>query len=97
MIRISIAVAFIFLYLNIYAQSSHYWSESFGTRSMLLNGIVVGSVEDLGAVYYNPARLSQFESPAFVISGKVYQINSITIKNGFGDGITRKWPSLSLV
>lgn len=75
---------------SVIGQSAHYWTESFGTRSMLLNGVVVGSVEDLGAVYYNPARLSQFESPAFVISGQVYELNSITIKNGLGDGLDLK-------
>jgi hypothetical protein len=87
MIRNFIVVALIFFSVNLQAQTAHYWTESFGTRSMLLNGIVVGSVQDLGAVYYNPARLSQFKAPAFVISGQVYQLNSLTIKNGLGDGL----------
>ncbi|RLD24138.1 MAG: hypothetical protein DRI71_03460 [Bacteroidetes bacterium] len=87
MIRKLIAIVFIFISLNLQAQTAHYWTESYGTRSMLLNGVVVGSVEDLGAVYYNPARLSQFESPAFVISGQVYELNNTTIKNGLGDGL----------
>ncbi len=90
MFRIYISVVFIFLSLQIYGQSGHYWTESFGTRSMLLNGAVIGSVEDLGAVFYNPARISQFESPAFVISGQVYQLNKTTIKNGLGDGLDLK-------
>jgi hypothetical protein len=54
---------------------------------MILNGVVVGSVQDLGAVYYNPARLSQFETPAFVISGQVYELKNVTIKNGLGDNL----------
>jgi hypothetical protein len=69
------------------AQSTHYWTESFGTRSMLLSGVVTGSVQDLGAVYYNPARLAQFKAPAFVISGKVYQLDGLKLKNGLGDGL----------
>ena len=69
------------------AQSTHYWTESFGTRSMLLNGVVTGSVQDLGAVYYNPARLAQFKSPAFVISGKVYQLSGYKLMNALGDGL----------
>ena len=72
---------------NILAQDGHYWTENFGTRSMLLNGVVIGSVEDLGAVYYNPARISQFETPTFVISAKVYQYNRLRIENGLGDNI----------
>lgn len=87
MIRYYIAIAFIFFSVNLQAQTAHYWTESYGTRSMLLNGVVVGSVQDLGAVYYNPARLAQFKSPAFVISGQVYQLNSVSIKNGLGDGL----------
>jgi hypothetical protein len=44
------------------AQSGHYWTNQYGTRSMLLSGSVIGGVEDLGAVFYNPARLSQTEN-----------------------------------
>jgi len=87
MIRNSLVIVFIFFSVNLHAQTAHYWTESFGTRSMLLNGVVVGSVQDLGAVYYNPARLAQFKSPAFVISGQVYELGSVTIKNGLGDGL----------
>ena len=54
---------------------------------MLLNGTVIGSVEDLGAVFYNPARLSHFESPAFAIAGHVYQYDRLRIENGLGEGI----------
>ncbi len=87
MIRNSIVIILIFFSVKLQAQTAHYWTESYGTRSMLLNGVVVGSVEDLGAVFYNPARLSQFETPAFVISGQVYELNGLTIKNGLGDNI----------
>lgn len=87
MIRNFIVIALIFFSGYLHAQTAHYWTESYGTRSMLLNGVVVGSVQDLGAVYYNPARLSQFETPAFVISGQVYELSGVTIKNGLGDGL----------
>ncbi|TDI67585.1 MAG: hypothetical protein E2O86_08885 [Bacteroidetes bacterium] len=71
----------------VFGQSAHYWSESFGTTSMLLNGTVIGSVHDLGAVYYNPARISQMESSTFVISGQVYDYTKTRIENGLGDGL----------
>ena len=87
MIRNYIVIALIFFSINLQAQTAHYWGESYGTRSMLLGGVVVGSVEDLGAVFYNPARLSQFETPAFVITGQVYQLKGLTVKNGLGDNI----------
>ncbi|WP_439185118.1 hypothetical protein [Carboxylicivirga taeanensis] len=61
---------------SIFAQDAHYWTEQYGTRSMLMSNSVYGSVEDLGAVFYNPARLSFIEENAFLISGKVYQLSS---------------------
>ncbi|TLX70445.1 hypothetical protein E9993_22270 [Labilibacter sediminis] len=81
-----------FVSATAFAQDAHYWTEQFGTRSMLLSNSVVGSVDDLGAVYYNPARLSLIENAAFVISGKVYQhsttkYNDIT---GNGPGASKK-------
>ena len=69
------------------AQDGHYWTEQFGTRSMLLSGTVIGSVSDLGAVYYNPARIAQFESPAFAIAGHVYQYSVFRVENGLGQGL----------
>ena len=68
-----------------FAQDAHYWTEHYGTRSMLLNGVVIGSVEDLGAVYYNPARIAQMEEPAFAISAKVYQAYKLKIEDGLGE------------
>ena len=41
-----------------YAQTAHYWTDQYGSRSRLLGGAVIGSVDDLAAVYYNPARLA---------------------------------------
>lgn len=55
------------------AQDGHYWSENYGNRSMLLSGTVNASVEDLGAVFYNPGRLGMIKNPAFAISAKVYE------------------------
>jgi len=66
------------------AQDSHYWTEQFGNRSMLLSGAVIGSVDDLGAVFYNPARLALQENPTFLISAKAYQYTTLKLKDGFG-------------
>ncbi len=68
------------------AQSGHYWTHQYGTRSMLLGGSVIGGVEDLGAVYYNPARLGLVENPAFLLSADVYQWQTMNYENGVGDG-----------
>ena len=56
-----------------------YEYENFGNRSVLLNGNVTGSVDDLGAVYYNPARLALIENPGFLVQGKFYEWNRVSV------------------
>lgn len=67
------------------AQDGHYWTQQYGTKSMLLSGSVIGGVEDLGAVYYNPARLAVIANPAFLLSASVYEYNQLTADNALGD------------
>lgn len=80
-----VIIILILLHCSLFAQDAHYWTEQYGTRSMLLSNSVVGVVEDLGAVFYNPARLGLIKNPAFVISGKVYELNKLLIENATGD------------
>lgn len=68
------------------AQIGHYWGSQFGNESVLLNGAVIGSVTDLGAVYYNPARLLHLQSPAFVVSAKLYERTTVRVNDGLGEG-----------
>jgi hypothetical protein len=67
------------------AQGGHYWTEQYGTRSILMSGSVIGGVEDLGAVYYNPGRLAIIENPAFLLSAKLYQLEKLTVLNAIDD------------
>ncbi len=64
----------------------NYKFENFGNRSILLNGNVTGSVDDLGATYYNPARLALIENPVFLINAKIYQLTDLKIDNITIDG-----------
>ena len=90
MIRISIlwfiGIGILINTFQVYAQDSHYWTEQFGNKSMLLSGTVNASVADLGLVFYNPGRLTQIENPAFVISAKVYELKNYRVTNGLGEG-----------
>lgn len=70
-----------------YGQSGYHWSENFGNKSVLLSGTVNASVEDLGAVFYNPGRLGLIENPAFVISAKVYEWRKLSVENGVDEGV----------
>ncbi|MDX1666310.1 MAG: hypothetical protein R3350_03730 [Saprospiraceae bacterium] len=72
--------------LRMTAQDGHYWSEQYGTRSTLLNGAVIGSVEDMGAVYYNPARLAIIEEPTFTLTAKIYEWQRTVIEDAIGEG-----------
>ncbi|WP_420580319.1 hypothetical protein [Reichenbachiella sp.] len=67
-----------------FAQDAHYWTEQYGNKSTLMSGSVVGSVDDLGAMYYNPARLALQDDPTFLISAKAYQNVSLKVKDGVG-------------
>lgn len=69
-----------------WAQSAHYWSNPFGNRARLLGGAVVGSVDDLSAVYYNPGALALMDEPQFLLSGNVYQYTNLRVEDGLGEG-----------
>ncbi|MCP4883382.1 MAG: hypothetical protein GY908_06295 [Flavobacteriales bacterium] len=76
-------IVFIFPFLSI--AQGYYNQENFGNRSILLSGNVTGSVDDLGLTYYNPARLALIEDPVFTINAKAYQVNTLNLKNVFGN------------
>lgn len=83
--KISILLIVIACVLTTQAQRN-YKFENFGNRSILLNGNVTGSVDDLGATYYNPARLALVEDPVFLINAKIYQLSNIKLGNVTIDG-----------
>jgi len=64
------------------AQDTHYWNLSYGTRSTLLGGAVIGSVSDLSATYYNPGALGISAGGGLVLSAGVYEGNYYTIEGG---------------
>ena len=69
------------------AQDGHYWTEQYGNKSMLLSGTVIGNVDDLGAVYYNPARLGLIKKPAFLLNASLYQLSFIKFEDALGENI----------
>ncbi len=82
----------VFISVLAFSQGGHYWTEQYGTRSILMSGSVIGGVEDLGTVYYNPGRLSLVENRAFLLSANLYQLYKLTVVNAVGEGkdVTRQ-------
>ena len=65
---------------------SHYWSEHFGNQSVLLNGVVIGSVTDAGAVFYNPARLLHQEESEVLATTQSFEWSQTRLVDGLGEG-----------
>ncbi len=73
---------------GLYSQNSHYWTQQYGNKSLLLSGAVTGSVTDLGAVYYNPGFLAlQDDSSSLVITAKLLQFTNVKMEDGLGENI----------
>ena len=95
-VKIALMWSLVFMVPNQGAgQDAHYWTLQFGTRSTLLGGAVIGSVSDLGATFYNPARLGEFEDRGLLLSAEIHQYQSITVQDGVGEGIDLKESSFS--
>lgn len=68
-----------------YAQDAHYWTNQYGTRAELLGGLVVGSVVDLSATYYNPGALARVSNPTLILTTDAWQLVAIKLDNAVGD------------
>jgi len=70
-----------------FSQDTHYWNTQYGPRSMLLSGAVIGNVGDMSATYYNPGALGYIEKPELLLSANVYELSTLKVSDGGGDGI----------
>ena len=66
------------------SQDSHYWATQYGNRSRLLAGAVIGSVDDVSAVFYNPGALALIESPELLLSGNVFEYTTVNYQGLVG-------------
>jgi len=67
------------------AQDAHYWTNQYGTRAELLGGLVVGSVVDLSASYYNPGALAHVSNPTLILTTDAWELVGITLNNRAGE------------
>ncbi len=68
-----------------FAQDTHYWTNQFGTRSVMLGGAVVGGISDNSSVYYNPASLGFMDSASISLNATSYQFENIRVRNALGE------------
>ncbi|MEN8800061.1 MAG: hypothetical protein ABF293_12470 [Flavobacteriaceae bacterium] len=80
---LQLLIYFVLVPISILAQEGNYRYESYGNQSVLLNGNVTGSAEDLGLTFYNPARLAFIEEPSIVIAGKAFQLINYNLQDVF--------------
>ncbi|HEY9262349.1 hypothetical protein [Chitinophaga sp.] len=81
---------FIFTFVGIsqctWAQDANYWSNNYGPAGFFTPGAVVANNRDSGVLFYNPALQAWTKKKAVSISGTIYQVEAIKIKNGAGTG-----------
>jgi len=83
----AIAVGIVLAASPAIAQDTQNWTRTYGPVSTLLGGVVVGSVSDLSATFYNPGALSLAEDPRFTLSLDSLEASHITSPDGAGPGI----------
>jgi hypothetical protein len=68
------------------AQDAHYWNKQYGNHAYLLGGAVIGSDEDISAVYYNPSLLALADGRSLEIAGNAYHASQVRLDNALGEG-----------
>ena len=91
--RLIFLIIMLVIVSKISAQDVHYWSQTYGTESTLLGGAVIGSVNDLGATFYNPGKLSLTNDPNFLFSARIFEYVSLKLKpkNTLIDGASESY------
>jgi hypothetical protein len=67
-------------------QDTNYWTEQYGNRARLLGGAVIGSADDLSAVYYNPGALALVDNAQLLLAGNVVQFERLKVDDSLGPG-----------
>ena len=69
------------------AQDAHHWNKQYGNHAYLLGGAVIGSDEDISAVYYNPSLLALSDGRSLEITGSAYHASEVRVDNALGEGL----------
>ncbi len=69
------------------AQSSRYWSTNLNEESSMLAGAVVGGGAGVGAIYYNPAWITENQISKFSFNASLVSLQFYKLTNALGEGI----------
>ena len=69
------------------AQDAHYWTYGYGPIGQLTEGALVGGVNDLSAVFYNPAACALMDEPRFVFTLNSIELANIDVPGAAGEGL----------
>ncbi|MEA1898882.1 MAG: hypothetical protein U9N53_14585, partial [Bacteroidota bacterium] len=83
-----LALSFSFLSSSeLAAQSSRYWSTNLNEESSMLAGAVVGGGAGVGAIYYNPAWITENQISKFSFNANLVSLQFYKLTNALGEGI----------
>lgn len=85
--RVFFLVLFISYAAGLHGQDAQYWNFQFGAKSALLGGAVIGTVDDISAVFYNPGALALIEDPAFTVSANVFEYSTVRLVDQDNRGV----------
>ena len=79
------------------AQDTNYWTNKYGTRSILLNGAVIGGPVDISTMYYNPGGLAMLKDPGVALAVKAFEFANISLPDAGGKGFDLDDPRSSVL
>ncbi len=82
---LGLATCFLLVLTTSLLAQGNYRLDNYGNTSILLNGAVTGTADDLGLVYYNPARLALVDTLGLSINAKVFELVNYEFRNALGE------------
>lgn len=80
-------IFFLLLISSCIAQiDSHYWTNQYGAKGLLLNGAVIASTEDETAIFYNPGAMGRGEKFGLSLSFLSPTYSELSTENFLGEG-----------
>lgn len=82
----SLFISLLLVYFG-FSQDANYWSSAYGPGGFFVPGATIAKNGDSGVLFYNPALLAYNTKNTSNISGSVYNLNALNIKDGTGQGL----------